>query len=254
MTTEPIETLPVVPDEAPIPAALGAAIIEAENPADLVKKATEMATVLSDLINKQELFKQIGPKKHVLVEGWTTLGAMTSVFAHVEWSRAVEDGWEARVVVRNAAGVSLGAAEAQCTTKEKNWKGREDFAIRSMAQTRATSKALRMPLGWIMQLAGFNPTPAEEMDAAASQAARRPAATRQSNNSDNNDLGKLRNQAGKAYEDYVKDHNADAAFELVGQIAPDVGAIVNGNLQLAKLNESQCKALIDAAYTQEATA
>jgi hypothetical protein len=32
-----------------------------------------------------------------------------------------------------------------------------------MAQTRATSKALRQPLGFVMQLAGFNPTPAEEM-------------------------------------------------------------------------------------------
>jgi hypothetical protein len=32
-----------------------------------------------------------------------------------------------------------------------------------MAQTRAVSKALRLPLGFVMQLAGFNPTPAEEM-------------------------------------------------------------------------------------------
>ena len=66
---------------------------------------------------------------------------------------------------------------------------------------------------------------------------------------EDDDLSNLRQQAGKAYEDYVKDHTAEAAFELVEQIAPDVGAIVNGNLQLGKLNESQCKALIDAAYT-----
>jgi hypothetical protein len=32
-----------------------------------------------------------------------------------------------------------------------------------MAQTRAVSKALRLPLGFVMQLAGFNPTPADEM-------------------------------------------------------------------------------------------
>ena len=68
------------------------------------------------------------------------------------------------------------------------------------------------------------------------------------------DLENLRIQAGKAYEDYVKDHNADTAIELVGQIAPDVGAIVNGNLQLGKLHESQVQALLDAAYRQEATA
>jgi hypothetical protein len=32
-----------------------------------------------------------------------------------------------------------------------------------MAQTRATSKALRQPLGFVVTLAGFNATPAEEM-------------------------------------------------------------------------------------------
>ena len=32
-----------------------------------------------------------------------------------------------------------------------------------MAQTRATSKALRQPLGFVITLAGFDPTPAEEM-------------------------------------------------------------------------------------------
>ena len=38
-----------------------------------------------------------------------------------------------------------------------------------MAQTRATSKALRQPLGFIVQLAGFDPTPAEEMPREAEQ-------------------------------------------------------------------------------------
>ncbi len=32
-----------------------------------------------------------------------------------------------------------------------------------MAQTRATSKAMRIPLSWVMVLAGYSPTPAEEM-------------------------------------------------------------------------------------------
>ena len=57
----------------------------------------------------------------------------------------------------------IGAAEAECLYAEANWKGRDDYALRSMAQTRATSKALRQPLGFVISLAGFDPTPAEEM-------------------------------------------------------------------------------------------
>ena len=49
------------------------------------------------------------------------------------------------------------------TSGEENWQDRDDYALRSMAQTRATSKALRQPLGFVITLAGFDPTPAEEM-------------------------------------------------------------------------------------------
>jgi len=38
------------------------------------------------------------------------------------------------------------------------------FQLRSMAQTRACSKALRNVLAWVVVLAGYKPTPAEEME------------------------------------------------------------------------------------------
>src|SRR5207244_10747745 len=75
-------------------------------------------------------------------------------------------------------GEVVGAAEAMCARDEEAWgfapkgrngqalKARDEFALRSMAQTRATSKALRQPLGFVMSLAGYEATPAEEMDAA----------------------------------------------------------------------------------------
>jgi hypothetical protein len=62
------------------------------------------------------------------------------------------------------AGQTVGAAEAMCTTNEGRWRKADPYAVRSMAQTRAVSKALRLPLGFIMQLAGYSPTPAEEID------------------------------------------------------------------------------------------
>ncbi|MDE3096881.1 MAG: hypothetical protein KGK07_12910 [Chloroflexota bacterium] len=103
------------------------------------------------------------PGKYVRCEGWTTLGSMVGVFPVLIWTRPCPDGWEARVEARTMSGQTVGAAEAMCTREERSWSKRDEFALRSMAQTRATSKALRMPLGFVMTLAGYDATPAEEM-------------------------------------------------------------------------------------------
>jgi hypothetical protein len=60
-------------------------------------------------------------------------------------------------------GQVVGAAESECMPAERRWANADDYARRSMAQTRATSKALRQPLGFVMQLAGFDATPADEI-------------------------------------------------------------------------------------------
>jgi hypothetical protein len=88
---------------------------------------------------------------------------MLGVVPVVEWTRKTDTGWEARVEARTLDGRVVGAAEAMCTRDERTWKSRDDYAIRSMAQTRATSKALRQPLGFVVTLAGFEATPDEEM-------------------------------------------------------------------------------------------
>lgn len=134
-----------------------------DNPAAVVERASTVATSLASVINERHLFSSISGKKHVQVEGWTLLGSMLGVFAEIEWSRPLENGWEARAVVRTLAGNVVGAAEAMCTTEEGRWRRADTYAVRSMAQTRAVSKALRMPLGFIMHLAGYSATPAEEV-------------------------------------------------------------------------------------------
>jgi hypothetical protein len=58
--------------------------------------------------------------------------------------------------------------------KEKVLAGEEHvpmFQLRSMAQTRAGSKALRNALAWVVVLAGYRPTPAEELPTGPSEAA-----------------------------------------------------------------------------------
>lgn len=145
-----------------------------DNPGEVVERAAKIAKTLEDVVRKQNLVVRIGQSEHVRVEGWTFLGSMLGVFPVVEWTRPVmheeeQIGWEARVEARTRGGEIVGAAEAECLFSERTWKSRDDYALRSMAQTRAVSKALRLPLGFVMQLAGFDPTPADEMPSVIDQ-------------------------------------------------------------------------------------
>jgi hypothetical protein len=152
------ELLPAVREPA-VPANL----FGTDQPSEVIERAGQHAKALDDVIRQRSLYKRIGDKDHILVEGWTLLGSMLGVFPIVVWTHEIENGFEARVEARTLAGAIVGAAEAQCTRDENLWKNRDAYALRSMAQTRAISKALRGPLGFIVQLAGFNATPAEEM-------------------------------------------------------------------------------------------
>jgi len=152
--------LPVpIGETAPVPILL----FGSDDPQAIIASATARADVLADVIKQRQLYVMIGNREYVKVEGWTLLGALLGVFPIPVWTHPMENGWEARVEARTLSGVLVGAAEAQCLREEKSWANRDDFALRSMAQTRATAKALRLPLGFVMALAGYETTPAEEM-------------------------------------------------------------------------------------------
>lgn len=142
-------------------------LFRTDDPKEIVQRATELAEVLAKVLRDQKLTTAISGREHVRVEGWTFCGTMLGVFPVCTWSRPVENGWEARVEARTRDGAVVGAAEAQCLRTETKWKTRDDYAVRSMAQTRAVSKAMRLPLGFVVSLAGFDATPAEEMDTAS---------------------------------------------------------------------------------------
>ena len=107
------------------------------------------------------------------------------------------------VVIDRTTGIEVGRAESMCLNDEDNWgkvpkyewkdkldaggkkiwnpnlrKGKGGyeaekikigetqkplFQLRSMAQTRAEAKALKSVFGWVVVLAGYRPTPAEEL-------------------------------------------------------------------------------------------
>jgi hypothetical protein len=138
-------------------------LFRTEDPVEVLERASRVAQALKGVIDQQKLVSNIQGREHVRVEGWTTLGSMLGVVPVVVWTRRTDDGWEARVEARTMDGRTVGAAEAMCSKTERTWKSRDDYALRSMAQTRATSKALRGPLGFVVTLAGYEATPAEEM-------------------------------------------------------------------------------------------
>jgi len=152
------ETTEIVPVESST-----TSLFRTDDPVEIVGKAQAVAGALADVIRKQGLASNIQGKEYVRVEGWTLLGSMLGVFPVCVWTREVEGGWEARVEARTRTGDVIGAAEASCLRTENRWAKADTYALRSMAQTRATSKSLRMPLGFVMNLAGYEVTPAEEI-------------------------------------------------------------------------------------------
>jgi len=139
-------------------------------PVEIIQRAAEYATALVKVVDSRKLFTMIQGRKHVRIEGWTLLGSMLGAFSVVEWVKplgpsvdGLTPGFEARVQVFRK-GQLIGAAEARCTRAEANWATKDDYALESMAQTRAAAKGFRLPLGFIMVLGGYEPCPAEEMD------------------------------------------------------------------------------------------
>lgn len=132
--------------------------------AEAHKAAQALAKVLASKPRKIIL----NGKQYLEFEDWILLGQFYGVGIKTEWTRQIEvgdaKGWESAVVaIDKRTGIEVGRAEAMCLDNERNWKGKDSFTIRSMAQTRAGSKALSSGLRWIPVLAGYAGTPAEEM-------------------------------------------------------------------------------------------
>lgn len=139
--------------------------VELTNPSDIMNFATN----LKDLIVQNKLFTQIKGKNYVNVEGWQIAGAFTGIFPIVEKVENLSEGnfykYRAEVTLRNKENYVVGSGMAICTNKEHGKTNFDEYAVASMAQTRAVGKAFRMKIGWLLKVAGYETTPAEEMDA-----------------------------------------------------------------------------------------
>lgn len=171
MTTEIVQagTPPPGPG-GPLPTPAEAASL-APSPEQAIDYARRCAQALATVLDPAGMTIAVGgDRRHVRVEGWQTLGAMTGHSARVVWCREYSDadrgdGWEARAEVVDGAGRVVGAGEGMCLRTEKRWRDADEYAIRSMAQTRAISRSLSSVLRHVIVLAGYEGTPAEEMPA-----------------------------------------------------------------------------------------
>ena len=132
---------------------------------DAIENARTKASILAEIVEEQELYTVIQGKKHLHVEAWKTIGKGYGLSPQIEWTRPIESGgWEARCIFTDLAGEQVGSGEAECGTYgDGPWVDRASYAQRSMAQTRAISRAGRNCLDWVVVLAGFSATPFEEM-------------------------------------------------------------------------------------------
>ena len=138
---------------------------------DLAKpqQALEVASILQKFVNDKKLTANIKGKSYPLVEAWQFAGSQLGLYPLLteikDLSNEKEIKYTATVEIRRVTTDSLvGRGIALCSNKEASKRAFDEYAILSMAQTRAEGKAFRMLLAWLMKAAGFEATPAEEMD------------------------------------------------------------------------------------------
>ena len=139
------------------------------SPQDVMK----FATSLKELILQNKLCTPIKGKNYVNVEGWQIAGAFTGLYPVVEMVENISNmpiiKYRAEVSLRDKDGNKVGYGVAICSNKESGKNNFDEYAVASMAQTRAVGKAFRLKIGWLLKIAGYETTPAEEMDVMANK-------------------------------------------------------------------------------------
>jgi hypothetical protein len=141
----------------------------------LPTEAMKVAEILQRFVKEKKLTANIKGKEYPLVEAWCFAGSQLGLYPLLMEVKNLsldalnamgsEIKYQATVEIRKLGdNTVLSRGIAVCSNKEASKRAFDEYAICSMAQTRAEGKAFRMLLSWIMKAAGFEATPAEEMD------------------------------------------------------------------------------------------
>ena len=140
----------------------------ARAPKQVLSEAQDAAKALQSVIAQSPTVVKFNGKNYLAFEHWQTCGRFYGVTARVTHTEYIEIG-EAKGFLAKAeaintqTGAIISSAESMCMNDEQNWNKKPLFQLRSMAQTRACAKSLRNCLAWVVVLAGFEPSVAEEM-------------------------------------------------------------------------------------------
>lgn len=137
---------------------------------DKITVATKVASSLKNVIKTQGLSVEITNKKgqtneYVTAEGWEVLGTMLGCTPYVEEVVEIPSAHKAKFCYKATVSIRQGdvVLSRAFAIAERNERQKDRPSVYSMAQTRALGKAYRMALSWIIKMAGYEPTPAEEM-------------------------------------------------------------------------------------------
>ncbi len=138
-------------------------------PQAVIDSAVEAAKALTRVVSQKKKPVILNDEQYLEYEDWQTLAQFFGVTAITGEAIPVDiDGVKGAKAVAKLinfkTGMIIGGAEAYCLRDEPNWKSKPWFQLASMAQTRAGAKALRNRFAWVAVLAGYRPTPAEEME------------------------------------------------------------------------------------------
>lgn len=164
-------------------------LITRRPPHEVLAEAQTAAAALKGVLESKPKKVVFNGEQYLEFEDWQTIARFYGITAKVVSTAFVAygdvKGFSARAVALRADGAEISAAESECLNDEDKWRskskyewrdgqnGREKvkvgdepvplFQLKSMAQTRACAKALRNVLSWVVVLAGYRSTPAEEL-------------------------------------------------------------------------------------------
>jgi len=150
------------------------------DPALVLADARKAAQALIEVITAKPHRVVFGGEQYIENEDWQLIGRFYGVTAKTVDDHFVTfadaQGWEATAVATDRTGREIARATSMCLNDEPNWRKRPLFQLRSMAATRAHSKALSQVLKFVPVLAGYRGTPADELESERQPAPRKTAA------------------------------------------------------------------------------
>jgi len=143
-------------------------LILTREPSVILGEAKRASDALIEIISKKKKPVIFNGEQYLEFEDWQMVGKFYGLTAKVIETKYVNfdgvKGFESKaVVIHTQTGEEVSGAEAICLNDEPNWARKPLYQLKSMSQTRACAKSLRNVLAWVVVMAGYRATPAEEL-------------------------------------------------------------------------------------------